>query len=99
MSSWPYSTKHWLQLRDLKLSEQPLCEEHLSRGELVAGTEVDHVIPISKGGPPYPDLDGLRVYCKSCHSRKTAVDTGRAKPKGCDANGMPTWAGHHWNKE
>lgn len=71
-------------------------------GRLRAANTVDHVVPISEGGPPYPDHDGLASYCPSCHSAKTARGTeagaaATSKPRrGCDQNGMPLDPSHPW---
>lgn len=60
----------WRKLRLLYLCEHPLCEEHERKGEVRASVEVDHKVPISRGGGRL-DWDNLRALCKSCHSRKT----------------------------
>jgi 5-methylcytosine-specific restriction endonuclease McrA len=43
--------------------------------------EIDHRIPISKGGSPLSiNLDGLDCLCYSCHKKKTKVDlSGKRK--------------------
>jgi len=38
-------------------------------------TEVDHIKPTRNGGSDRPD--NLQGLCKSCHSRKTALEDGR----------------------
>ena len=78
MASWPYSTATWARLRRLKLSESPLCERCKPR--IVPAEHVDHRIPISAGGDPFPSLSGLAALCASCHSRKTREDEGRCRP-------------------
>jgi HNH endonuclease len=35
--------------------------------------EVDHIIPISKGGPSI-GIDGCQILCYSCHKAKTKID-------------------------
>jgi 5-methylcytosine-specific restriction protein A len=67
---WPYTTQTWRRLRRQKLAETPMCEH--CRPRIVPATQVDHIVPISEGGPPFPNLDGLRSLCASCHSRVTA---------------------------
>ena len=61
------------------LMRHPVCEDpfgvHAARGELVPATEVDHIVPKARGGPDA--WDNLQALCKSCHSRKTAVEDGR----------------------
>jgi 5-methylcytosine-specific restriction endonuclease McrA len=66
MAKWPYSTVRWQRLRKAKLVQQPYC----SVCNKVAHA-VDHIMPISKGGDPFPPLDALRSLCTSCHSKKT----------------------------
>ena len=42
----------------------------------VGSFEVDHIIPISKGGLPF-DLENLQTLCRSpCHFDKTTLDRG-----------------------
>ena len=34
---------------------------------------IDHIIPLSKGGPKY-EIENLTITCKSCNSRKDNKD-------------------------
>lgn len=104
MANWPYNTARWQTVRSLKLAAQPLCEGCYPH-RLTPANTVDHIHPISDGGPAFPGLDGLRSLCPSCHGAKTArgVEAGAIKTdkprKGCDANGNPLDAAHPWAGE
>jgi len=93
VAQWPYSTTAWARLRACKLVTTPLCEACDLRGTLTRANTVDHVLAISKGGDPFPPLDGLMSLCASCHSQKTrAVDTDGGKGvrfKGAAVDGLP----------
>ena len=99
MAKWPYNTARWQRLRQRKLRDTPLCE---ACPGFTMASHVDHVHPISDGGPPFPGLDGLRSLCPPCHSAKTARGTEAgavrtSKPRrGCDADGNPIDAAHPW---
>lgn len=73
--------------------------------KLVTANTVDHIVPVSEGGHPFPNHDGLASYCPACHSAKTArgTEAGGArsnKPrKGCDANGNPLDPAHPWRAQ
>ena len=64
-----YNTRDWLRLRDAKLDLNPLCEECAKRELTVPAEIVHHIVPISEGGEPFPDVDGLESLCISCHSK------------------------------
>jgi 5-methylcytosine-specific restriction enzyme A len=67
-------------LRNRILSDEPLCRSCTGKGRVTAATEIDHIIPLSKGGT-YDD-DNLQPLCTECHKVKTASDTGRTiKPR------------------
>lgn len=64
----------WQRLRLMILREEPLCR--VCAG---AASQVDHIVPLAVGGSN--DRDNLQPLCHSCHSRKTALDAARARPK------------------
>ncbi|WP_394050991.1 HNH endonuclease [Xanthobacter versatilis] len=103
MAEWPYSTSAWGRLRAAHLALSPFCVACEAIGRLAPASHVDHLVPISAGGPAFPGHDGLHSLCPSCHSSKTArgPEAGAArtsKPrKGCDAEGRPLDPAHPWS--
>lgn len=104
MADWPYNSAAWKRLRQAHLSILPWCEGCKAMGKpYVLANTVDHVHPISEGGPAFPGHDGLRSYCPACHSAKTArgTEAGAVRSsnprKGCDADGNPLDAAHPWS--
>lgn len=104
MANWPYNTARWQRLREAHLALSPLCIGCEAIGRFVLANTVDHVIPISEGGPAFPAHDGLNSYCASCHGAKTArgAEAGAvrsSKPrKGCDADGNSLDPKHPWRE-
>lgn len=102
MADWPYNTARWQRLRLQHLMREPLCRGCETMGRLTPANTVDHVTPISEGGPAFPGHDGLASYCARCHSAKTARGSEAGairstKPrKGCDADGNPLDPSHPW---
>jgi 5-methylcytosine-specific restriction protein A len=73
-----------------------LCQACLDRGRITAAVEVDHIIPLFKGGPDTDD--NKRSLCKACHDDKTRDDKGYKASGACAADGIPTSKAHHWNR-
>ncbi|MBN8484134.1 MAG: HNH endonuclease [Sphingomonadales bacterium] len=72
-------------------------------GMMTAANTVDHRVPVSEGGNPFPELEGLAAYCAPCHSAKTArgseagaVSTRKPR-KGCNPDGTPLDPRHPWH--
>ena len=74
-----YSTRQWQNIRKIVLTTNPFCVDPFSQhkrygeGPRVLASEVDHI----DGNPENNHEDNLQSLCKSCHSRKTAVENGR----------------------
>lgn len=60
------------------------CQKH---NRISAATEVDHVIPLHKGGTD--DYDNLQGLCHNCHADKTRVDKGQRAKIAIGLNGYP----------
>jgi 5-methylcytosine-specific restriction protein A len=103
MAKWPYNTAQWQRLRLAHLDQYPLCEGCEDMAVLRLANTVDHRVPISAGGAPFPGHDGLASYCGPCHSAKTArgIEAGAvrtSKPRrGCNADGTPLDPAHEWS--
>ena len=63
-----YKTRRWQLLRWRILNAEPACRECDA-----PASEVDHIVSLEDGGPPYHP-DNLQPLCKPCHSRKTAAE-------------------------
>ena len=48
----------WMRLRAAVLDAQPLCVRCLAAGRTVAAREVDHVLPVHRGGTDAPARRG-----------------------------------------
>lgn len=59
------------QVRD----EEPFCRHCMAKGRRSPTTQVDHIIPLFKGGTN--DRSNLQGLCDPCHSAKSARDTGK----------------------
>lgn len=79
------ATKRWsgrklTEWRARKLREEPLCRHCRQAGRVTAAAELDHVIPLERGGT-YDD-ENICPLCADCHKAKTAKDRGyRIKPR------------------
>ena len=100
MSVWPYSTQRWQRVRRFKLRQNPLCELCIKVGYIEPATTVDHIVPINKGGDPFPGLYRLMSLCASCHNQKTRHEQigEDYTVKGCDVFGRPLDPNHPWNR-
>jgi 5-methylcytosine-specific restriction protein A len=86
-----YDTRNWARLRRAKLEQEPFCRHCAKRGKLVVAHVVDHIVPMSKGGEPYPPLEGLQSLCERCHNSKSSQETKRGNflLRGFSADGLP----------
>ena len=75
-------------------TESPLCVHCEARGIIRPWTQLDHKIPVEKGGTDA--WDNLQGLCDDCHDRKTRADRGYRAQSGCDESGMPTDPDHPW---
>lgn len=67
----------WRRLREQVLQrDKYLCQVCLSLDRLTEAQEVDHILPLAKGGTDKPD--NLQSICTPCHKAKTANEGGKA---------------------
>ena len=69
-----YRSAEWRKLREIKLENDPYCEECKRKGIRTWAIIVDHIIPIRKGGDPW-DENNLQSLCVECHNSKTARES------------------------
>lgn len=69
------------------LYENPYCVVCKRKGRYVAAVEVDHVVPLFKGGAD--DDSNRQGLCIPCHKAKTNVDLGRRSLPRIGLDGYP----------
>lgn len=88
----------WQKAREGFLRKHPVCVMHLKFGKVVKATVVDHIIPHKGDMRLFWDSSNWQALCKPCHdSHKKRLEMS-GREVGCDVNGIPIDANHHWNK-
>ncbi|MGV3679684.1 MAG: HNH endonuclease [Acidovorax sp.] len=105
-------TSAWQKARDGHLRNNPLCDDHQKRGQLVPAEVVDHKVApklkeANESGDPeriaaarllFWDRKNWQSLCKSCHdSVKQRIEKSGRVP-GCGLDGRPLDPSHPWNR-
>lgn len=69
------------------LRKHPLCCKCEADGRVKAATDLDHVVPLSKGGAD--DETNFQSLCSEHHKAKTAVDMGHNTKPQIGVDGWP----------
>jgi 5-methylcytosine-specific restriction endonuclease McrA len=88
------------KIRGTWLYDHPLCVHCLIVGRVSLAVELDHIVPLFKGGPDFDADDGKnrQGLCTACHDVKTRADMGwKAARDVTGLDGMPQGLSHHWN--
>lgn len=73
-----YKSRQWLALRAAQLYAAPLCRYCAERGEVVAASVADHVVPHRGDAGLFFDAANLQSLCKPCHDRVKQSEERRA---------------------
>jgi len=98
-SAWRGYGYKWQKAREGHLRNNPLCDEHKRRGQVVVASVVDHIVPHKGDMTLFWDRDNWQSLCKSCHDgfKQRLEKSGRVA--GCDVNGVPVDPHHHWRRK
>jgi len=69
-------TNSWVRYSRMYRMNNPLCVVCQREGRVVASEHVDHITPVEPTDPWFWDKDNHQALCKSCHSKKTAIEDG-----------------------
>lgn len=72
MSSPRQRGDNWMRVRLKWFRLHPLCVSCESQGFIVAAEELDHIVPLFKGGAD--DESNYQSLCVPCHKEKTRLD-------------------------
>ncbi len=75
------------RIRGRIMQGQPLCRMCEAKGFVTPGAEMDHIVPLFKGGGN--DDDNLQMLCVECHRKKSADDLGMAYRPTIGLDGWP----------
>jgi len=78
--------------------ENALCRMHRQRGDTVAATIVDHIIPHRGDHALFWDRSNWQPLCKLCHDSHKQSEERTGRQRGCAIDGTPLDRSHHWNR-
>ena len=71
-----YNSRRWRALRSMYYKYNPLCAECKRNDRTTEGRCVDHIKPVSEGGPFY-EWANLQTLCNTCHAKKTIKEVNK----------------------
>ena len=81
----------WQRIRLQVLTDEPLCRACLAEDRVTAAAEVDHIVPLHKGGTD--ERSNLQALCPDCHEAKTRAEMGYEEREVVGLDGWPVQAG------
>ena len=75
------------RIRAQLLRDEPLCLHCKDKGTTALAVEIDHIIPVHKGGSN--DRENLQGLCKEHHRVKTTEDMGYRPRVTIGSDGWP----------
>lgn len=84
------------RIRTSHLSMHPLCVRCAAKGRITEATQVDHIVPLYKGG--CEQASNRQSLCDDCHRSKTAEDMGYAQRARIGPDGYPIEEPSAWPK-
>jgi 5-methylcytosine-specific restriction protein A len=79
--------RRWMELRERMFKINPLCVHCMAEGRIKVWTQLDHIVPLVKGGTNEDrNLQGL---CDNCHDIKTHKDLGYKVKRRIGVDGFP----------
>ena len=80
----------WRKVRRYILAKEPICRLCMVSNPRSpnAATQVDHIVPRSKGGPLF-DPSNLQPLCDECHYEKTSREFAGPVRTGACVHGTP----------
>jgi 5-methylcytosine-specific restriction protein A len=79
--------KELQRLRDYWFMSNPLCASCFSKGIPKLAQELDHIVPLHKGGTNKEE--NLQGLCRECHAEKTRIDLGWKERVSIGVDGWP----------
>lgn len=79
--------QRWVDQRKLLLMQNPLCVKCKEEGRVTLATEIDHIVPLFKGGAH--ESANLQALCADHHREKTAIDMDYKPVRRVGADGVP----------
>ena len=80
--------RKWMAMRREVFAAEPFCRLCAKAGKLHRAYELDHIVPLHKGGDAIA-LQNLQPLCRECHKDKTAKDMGHRGSVEIGADGWP----------
>lgn len=69
-----YNTAQWRTLRQIQLSQYPICAACKSEGIITSAQHVDHIFPWQQIGEHAFTMNIYQSLCPSCHTSKTQLE-------------------------
>lgn len=91
-----YNTTRWRARRKAQLDAEPLCRICKRQGRATPARVADHIKP-HRGDLTLFWCGDLQSLCKPCHDSTKAQEERSGKVRGCDKDGTPLDANHHWH--
>ena len=93
-----YNTKEWYRLRWKQLQAQKFCALCAQVKRVTVATIVDHKTAHRGDEKLFFDPRNLQSLCKTCHDAAKQELEKSGTLRGCDEDGLPLDANHHWRK-